>query len=74
MKHPKQQDQILEIPCGHCIACRIARSREWASRIIHEMVYYEKTCFLTLTYNDENKPQDGSIKKEDLPKVLQKAS
>lgn len=60
------------MPCGHCIACRIARSREWASRIIHEMVYYEKTCFLTLTYNDENKPQDGSIKKEDLQKFFKR--
>ena len=72
MKNPKQQDQILELPCGHCMACRIARSREWASRIIHEMVYYEKTCFLTLTYDEVHKPQDQSIHKADLQKFFKR--
>lgn len=46
------------IPCGRCIGCRLAYSREWANRIIIESREYPKdTCwFLTLTYNDENIP------------------
>lgn len=40
------------LPCGRCAACKIARSREWYIRIHHESWYHEKSCFLTLTYED----------------------
>lgn len=45
-----------EIPCGHCIGCRLDYSRRWADRIMLEMKYHEKSYFVTLTYNDSNVP------------------
>ena len=57
---------IVDVPCGRCMACRIARAREWASRIIHEMDYWDTSIFITLTYNEEYLPKHGSIHKRDL--------
>lgn len=55
--------RIDMIPCGKCIGCRLAYSRQWANRIILEMKEWPKdTCwFLTLTYNDENIPIKESV-------------
>jgi hypothetical protein len=61
----KQQDGIkdlrVELACGQCIGCRLERSRQWAVRCILEASLYEKNCFITLTYNDEHLPADGSL-------------
>lgn len=62
------QDQKVTVPCGRCIGCRIDRSRQWAVRCMHEASLYEKNCFITLTYNDEHLPKNGSLKMEDLQK------
>lgn len=51
----------LQIPCGGCIGCRIDRSQQWATRLMHEAKYHEKKCFLTLTYDDLNVPAHGSL-------------
>ena len=48
-------------PCGKCIACRIAKSREWSSRLLHELTYWDKAVFITLTYEDQFLPSDYSI-------------
>ncbi|MDR2602612.1 MAG: hypothetical protein LBC53_09225 [Spirochaetaceae bacterium] len=58
----------LFVPCGKCMACRIARSREWSVRLFHELHYHEKSMFLTLTYDDEHLPPHGSLRKSDLTK------
>lgn len=46
--------KTIEVPCGHCVACRIARSREWAVRLLHESEFWDEYCFVTLTYSDDN--------------------
>lgn len=46
--------QTILVPCGHCISCRIARSREWAVRLLHESEFWDEFCFVTLTYSEEN--------------------
>lgn len=43
----------LQINCGRCIGCRLAKSREWAVRCTHEASLYWENCWLTLTFNDE---------------------
>jgi len=58
------------IPCGKCVGCRLEKARQWAMRCYHESLMWEKNCFLTLTYNDENLPKDGSIHKEDFQKFM----
>lgn len=54
----------MDFPCGKCLACRIARTREWAVRIMHEMSEWEDSVFLTLTYDDDHIPDDQSLKKK----------
>ena len=51
----------LQLPCGKCIGCRLERSRQWAMRCMHEASLYERNCFITLTYNDKNLPEDRSL-------------
>lgn len=46
----------LTLPCGQCIACRLAHSREWAIRCTHEMQMHEFNCWITLTYAEEYLP------------------
>lgn len=63
------------VPCGQCIGCRLERSRQWAVRCMHEAKLYEKNCFITLTYDNENLPKDKSLKKkhfQDFMKRLRK--
>jgi len=54
-------DLPVTLPCGKCIGCRLERSRQWAIRCFHEMSLYENNCFITLTFNDDNLPSDGSL-------------
>ncbi len=62
----------LEVPCGHCLACRIARSREWAIRLLHEMEFWEDCIFVTLTYDEDNLPENESLCPRDLTLFFKK--
>lgn len=62
----------LELPCGRCIGCRIARSKEWAVRCMHEASLHQENCFLTLTYDDDHMPDDGGLKKEHFQKFMKR--
>lgn len=69
---PARGLSFIQLPCGQCIACRLARSREWAVRCTHEAQLYDDNCFLTLTYNDANLPADGSLRRDDLTKFFKR--
>ena len=63
------------LPCGRCIGCRLERSRQWAVRCIHEAQTSGPSCFITLTYNQQNLPKGGTLKKDhfvDFMKRLRK--
>jgi uncharacterized protein YcbK (DUF882 family) len=57
-------DQI--VPCGRCIGCRAEQSRQWAVRMMHEARMHESNCFITLTYDQENLPENASLRPQDL--------
>lgn len=59
-------------PCGDCIGCRLERSRQWAMRCVHEASLHDTNSFITLTYNDDNLPLDGSINKKHLQKFIKR--
>lgn len=64
-----QTGQILStrvVPCGKCLECLQRKSVEWSFRIMQEASLYDKNCFLTLTYNDENLPVDGSVSRREV--------
>ncbi len=55
------RDLPIKVPCGQCIGCRLEKSRQWALRCQHEASLYTDNCFLTLTYSDENLPDNNSL-------------
>lgn len=54
------------LPCRQCIGCRLEKSRQWATRLMHESSLHAKSCFLTLTYDDDHIPKDGSLNRSHL--------
>lgn len=48
-------------PCGGCVNCRLEYSRQWAMRIMHESSLYKDNTFLTLTYSNEELPENNSL-------------
>ncbi len=62
----------MSVACGSCMGCRIDRSQEWAARIVHESVMHQENCFVTLTYDSENVPRDGSLDKSHFQKFMKR--
>lgn len=65
----------VKVPCGQCIACRLNRASDWATRIMHEKKMSADSYFLTLTYNEENLPRVGNystLVKADVQKFLKR--
>lgn len=67
-----EEHQPVELPCGQCIGCRIDKSREWAMRCVHEASLHKDNCFITLTFNEENYPKNGSLVKSDFQKFMKR--
>ncbi|WNK13170.1 MAG: replication initiator protein [Microvirus sp.] len=62
----------LTLPCQKCIGCRLAKSSEWAVRLIHELQYHKESAFLTLTYAPEHLPDKASLNKSDFPLFMKR--
>ena len=58
------------VPCRKCSECKMSRAREWAVRLYSELKTTEKSCFITLTYSDENNPI--ILKKSDFQKFIKR--
>lgn len=50
-----------QVPCGQCIGCRLAHSRDWATRCVHEAHMHQANSFITLTYAPEYLPPNSSL-------------
>lgn len=55
-----------KVPCGRCLCCRAAKSKEWTLRLLHEQQFWDREGFLTLTYDDDHIPEGGKLVKRDL--------
>lgn len=74
-KHRVQKEDFLLVPCGKCKVCKYKFAREWGNRIMLEMKYYggaQNCAFVTLTYNDENLPEDKSVHKKEIQDYLKR--
>jgi hypothetical protein len=60
------------IPCGQCIGCRLDKTREWAMRCTHEAELWDENCFVTLTYEEDKLPLDGSLDERDVQLFLKR--
>lgn len=63
-QHPDSEWQ--QFPCRKCVGCRLDKSLEWSLRGMHELRYHNEAMFITLTYNNESLPSDGSLWRIDL--------
>lgn len=62
----------LTLSCGQCIGCKLMKSQEWAIRCVHESQMHLANSFLTLTYNDDNLLDNGSLHKPHLQKFFKR--
>ncbi|QXN75137.1 replication initiator protein [Microvirus mar30] len=60
----KSVHDYIDIPCGRCIGCRLAYSRQWADRCMLELGYHEQSWFVTFTYDDDHLPVNEVIDPE----------
>lgn len=66
---PQEADtsRPVTVPCGQCDGCRKEYVRKWAARCVNEAACWEDNLFVTLTYNEENLPVNGTL----VPRHLQ---
>lgn len=62
----------VQLACGQCIGCRIDRAHAWSVRILHESKMHPCNSFLTLTYDDEHLPSNGSLNYPDFQRFMRK--
>lgn len=62
----------IAIPCGQCIGCRLMKSQEWQTRLVHESSLHAKSVFVTLTYDQQHVPEDYSLKLRDVQLFMKK--
>lgn len=72
IKEAAHDRALYELPCSKCIGCRVDRSRSWAVRCMHEAQMHPENCFLTLTYNRDNLPDDYSVDIDAYQKFLKR--
>jgi hypothetical protein len=62
----------IQLPCGKCHGCRLEKSRQWATRCMHEASLHEENCFITLTYDNDNLPEGATLVKKDFQLFMKK--
>lgn len=60
-KHNNKELVPFQLPCGKCAECLLERARDWSIRCIHEAQMHQDNIFITLTYSDENLPENGKL-------------
>lgn len=66
----KEGLRFLKVPCGLCLACRMAKGRSWAIRCQLELQSHSNACWCTLTYDDKHLPP--TLSKSDLSGFLKR--
>lgn len=65
---------LVPVPCGCCIGCRLDYSRQWANRCYLESLLYQDNYFLTLTYDDNHirfgEVGNATLVEEDFTKFM----
>lgn len=69
---PSANTNMIRLPCGRCIGCKLERSKQWAVRLMHERQMHDRACYLTLTFSDEFLPADGSLNVDTFQKFMKR--
>lgn len=63
--HDPKTTQFITVPCGKCANCLSRKVDDWVIRLSLEMFDSSSTAsFVTLTYNEDNLPEDGVSKRD----------
>lgn len=46
----------MQVPCGKCLGCLKSKQNSWSIRVQEQLNQCPNSCFITLTYSDENVP------------------
>lgn len=65
-------ENIVSLPCRKCVGCRSDYRRDWACRCMHEASLHAENCFVTLTYSDDNLPNNAGLDKTHYQKFFKK--
>lgn len=66
--------EVLYLPCGRCLGCKLDRARDWSIRVYLESLDWssDQQLFITLTYDDDHLPASGSLHPPDMTKFLKR--
>lgn len=65
-------DLRVTVACGQCIGCRVDRTEDWATRIVHEASLHDLSQFVTLTYSDKHLPLGNTLVKKDFQDFMKR--
>lgn len=51
----------IKINCGRCIGCKAKHAQDWMVRCVNEAQLHQRNSFITLTYRNQDLPEDGSL-------------
>lgn len=55
------------VPCRQCYGCRMRKTLDWSMRNMHQLSSSQNVgAFITLTYNEDNLPENGSLDPDHL--------
>ncbi len=68
----KDGREIYSAPCGHCLNCLKRRASEWGTRLELEHMRTGNSLFVTLTYSEENLPENVDEETGEIFNTLRK--
>lgn len=60
----------MTVGCGNCLGCRADQARDWTFRNLHESQMHDYSWFVTLTYDEENCPENHQLNPSHLRKFF----
>lgn len=70
LKH--KEKGLVHVPCNKCGPCLANKRSDWAFRLSEEFKHAISAYFITLTYNEEHLPSNGSLSKRDIQLFLKR--
>lgn len=55
----KDSNHLYAVPCGRCYACMEKKRTELSLRLHYDLSVAYESAFITLTYSDDNLPENG---------------
>lgn len=61
LREARTGDNVIQVPCGKCVGCKMDKARQWAVRCVHEASLYDDNCMITLTFDSQHLPPGNSL-------------